>query len=348
MVSVDTDNLLVTYLKGQGGFHMKQKCNVVLAGGGVKGIGHIGAICALEKQGYCFEHMAGSSAGAIVASFLAAGYTGEEMQALMQDIDYEKFRHESFLDHFGVIGKGLHVALEYGIYSSSYLEHWLNDLLSQKHAACFGDVKNKDGSYRLQVTISDVTDQKLLVFPQDLSLFHIDIDSFPIARAVRMSMSIPFYYEPYKLKDTQGKKHYMVDGGMLSNYPIWILDDGTSVPAYPTFGLKFISGDEKAECKQECQPCDTILDYTESIISTLLEANDNFHISRSKGDFARSILIPSMISIDGEKKKISTTDFGITKAESKALFNNGYDAAQEFLKTWNFRAWIKEYRASDK
>ena len=39
--------------------------------------------------------------------------------------------------------------------------------------------------------------QELLVLPQDLRKFHIDIDSFPIAAAVRMSMSIPIFYEPY-------------------------------------------------------------------------------------------------------------------------------------------------------
>lgn len=325
-----------------------QLCNAVLEGGGVKGIGHIGAICALEKRGYQFDKVAGSSAGAIVAALLAAGYRGEEMKALMQEIDYMKFKEEDFLDHFGNIGKALSVLLDYGIYSSAYLERWLNDALAKKHVTCFKDVKKEDQSYRLQVTISDISDQRLLVFPYDLQAFHIDMDSFPIARAVRMSMSIPFYYEPYPLKDMQGRLHYMVDGGMLSNYPIWILDDGTSMPKQPTFGFKFISSTDKERCKKNILPCDSIISYTKAIVSTLLDANDNFHISRSKGDYARSILIPSMIHLQGEDKSISTTDFDITKEESMALFNNGYEAATTFLKTWDFDIWKRKYRAGIK
>ena len=44
------------------------RCNGVLEGGGVKGIGHVGAIQALEQAGYQFHRVAGSSAGAIVAA----------------------------------------------------------------------------------------------------------------------------------------------------------------------------------------------------------------------------------------------------------------------------------------
>lgn len=326
---------------------MKQNCNVVLAGGGVKGIGHIGAICALEQQGYQFKNVAGSSAGAIVASLLAVGYRGEEMRALMEDIDYVKFRQEDVLDRFKTIGKVFSVLLNYGIYSSAYLEQWLNDQLMKKHATCFGDIKREDGTYALQVTVSDISDQKLLVFPKDLQSFHIDMDSFPIARAVRMSMSIPFYYEPYSLNDIQGNPHYMVDGGMLSNYPIWILDDGQSVLKHPTFGFKFINSSDDRICKKDIPACDTIIDYTKAVISTLLDANDNFHISRSKGDFARSILIPSTIQLQGEEKRIGTTDFDITKEESRALFENGYIAAKKFLKTWDFATWKRTYRTGD-
>lgn len=322
---------------------MKKRCNVVLEGGGVKGIGHVGAMYALEKQGYTIDRIAGSSAGAIVGALLAAGYHGDEMHAIMQDVDYTKFRQGTCLDHFGTIGKALEVLFSFGIYKAQYLEQWLNNLLEVKHVTCFGDVKNPDGTYRLQVTTSDITSQELLVLPRDLAKFHIDMDSFPIARAVRMSMSIPFFYEPYKLKDEKGKVHYMVDGGMLSNYPIWILDDGTSIPDHPTFGLKF-TAQHKEECHQECVTCTNIIDYAKMIVSTLLDANDNMHISASKGDYARSILISSIITQEEGKKNISTTDFDITREESNALFENGVSAAEHFLQTWDFTQWIKLYR----
>lgn len=321
-----------------------KKCNAVLEGGGVKGIGHVGAVSYFQKDGYSFDNVAGSSAGAIVASLLVAGYTPKEMQEIMLDVDYLKFRQEDLLDYFGNVGKFLSIVFDFGIYSSSYLERWLNDLLEAKHCTCFKDVKNEDGTYRLQVTTSDLSEQELLILPQDLAKFNIDIDSFPIARAVRMSMSIPIFYEPYKLKDAHGKIHYMVDGGLLANYPIFLLDDGISTPRIPTFGFRFTSNDE--EGKKNKQDCVNIVDYAKLIVSTLLDGNENYHISKSKGDEDRTIFISSLISVDGEKKKISTTDFEISKSESQALYNNGWYSAKDFLKTWNFEEWKSVYRKS--
>lgn len=317
-------------------------CNVVLEGGGVKGIGHVGAIRALEHAGYTFQNVAGSSAGAIVASLIAAGYSGDEMRELMKSVDYRKFIQKDCLDYFGSVGMALSILFHYGIYSAAYLERWLNHLLMEKHTACFRDVKRSDGTYRLQVTTVDLTTRELLVLPRDLHKFHIDIDSFSIAEAVRMSMSIPIFYEPYVLKDTHGVAHYMVDGGLLSNYPIWILDDGKEIAKYPTFGLKFVS-DTKHHCKRLKAP-KHFLDYAKQIVSTLLDAYDHVQISNSKGDRARSILIPSTVHVEKEDYLISTTDFDITQAEGAALFDNGEQAAKAFLSNWDFQKWLRMYR----
>lgn len=100
--------------------------------------------------------------------------------------------------------------------------------------------------YRLQVIAADITDRRLLVLPGDLKSFGYDPDQFSISRAVRMSMSIPFFFEPVKLRDTNGRDHYIVDGGVLSNYPIWLLDDGKKNPPWPTFGFKLTEPDKRA------------------------------------------------------------------------------------------------------
>lgn len=317
-------------------------CNAVFEGGGVKGIGHVGAYTALEKAGYECHMVAGSSAGAIVAALIAASYHGKEMHRLMKSIDYQKFIQKDILDYFGYPGMLLSILFHYGIYSASYMEQWLNRLLMDKHTACFRDVKNEDGSYRLQVTTVDLTTRELLVLPKDLKKFHIDIDSFSIAEAVRMSMSIPIFYEPYVLRDVHGIKHYMVDGGLLSNYPIWILDDGEKPLYEPVFGFKFVD-DIKHKCKKLQAP-DHFLDYAKQIVSTLLDAFDNMQISNAKGDCARSVFIPSAVTLDGEDYHISATDFDITEAESEALFQNGKAAATKFFDTWNFRDWLRTYR----
>lgn len=60
-----------------------QKVGLVLSGGGAKGAAHIGVIKALEENGIPIDYITGTSAGAIVGSLYAMGYTPEEMVELM-------------------------------------------------------------------------------------------------------------------------------------------------------------------------------------------------------------------------------------------------------------------------
>src|ERR1700722_3936910 len=69
-----------------------QPVNLVLEGGGVKGIGLVGAISVLEEHGFSFVRGAGTSAGGIVGSLGAAGFTSVELHNLMATLDYTKFR----------------------------------------------------------------------------------------------------------------------------------------------------------------------------------------------------------------------------------------------------------------
>ena len=73
---------------------------------------------------------------------------------------------------------------------------------------------------------SDLTEQRLLVLPRDARTLGIeDLDQLNVALAVRMSMSIPVFFEPVSFTNRRtGREHLIVDGGMLSNLPIWLLD----------------------------------------------------------------------------------------------------------------------------
>ena len=63
------------------------ECNAVFEGGGIRGIAHVGAASVLQQAGYHMRYFAGSSAGAIVASLLAAGYTADELRPIMQELE---------------------------------------------------------------------------------------------------------------------------------------------------------------------------------------------------------------------------------------------------------------------
>jgi len=327
---------------------MSKKADAVFEGGGVKGIGLVGAVSEIEKAGYEFENLAGTSAGAIVAGLLAVGYTAAEIKQEMEKLDYNKFKDEGLLDKLGPLGKGITIGSSYGIYAGEYFESWYDSLLGAKGKKTFGQIKTeyKDDKYKykFQAIAADISDRKLLVLPGDLSYFGFDPDQFSISRAVRMSMSIPIFFEPVKLRDSSGVDHYIVDGGVLSNYPIWLLDDGTSTPSWPTFGFKLVKPDQRVLKKGESNSIDSIASFLKALASTTMDAHDNYHISNSKGDFDRTMAIPTVINLRGLDIEIKTTDFDITQEESQALFDNGAEVARTFLKSWNFDQWVEKYR----
>ncbi len=60
---------------------------LALSGGGVKGFAHIGCIRILEKEGYHICAVAGTSVGGLVGALYAAGYSADDMETRLKDID---------------------------------------------------------------------------------------------------------------------------------------------------------------------------------------------------------------------------------------------------------------------
>lgn len=314
---------------------MSVKCNAVFEGGGVKAIALAGAVSVLEEHGYEFVNLAGTSAGAIVAALLAAGYNSQEIKGILLETDFTKFRDETLLAKFGILGKTLKVLLKYGVYSSDYFESWLNGLLYKKGRLRFGDLRrNGKCGCCFQAIASDLSGHRMLVLPRDLGDFTANAESFSIARAVRMSMSIPVYYEPVYLNG-----HIIVDGGLLSNYPLWLFDDEGGC-GLPTIGMK-LSGDSVGEGGGS--EIENLVDYAKALVTTALDAHDNYYVSTKTGDKQRTIFISTTVNINGVKKVIKTTDFNISRNESLALFENGASAARSFLAEWNHNEWARRF-----
>jgi NTE family protein len=182
--------------------------DLVLEGGGVKGIGLVGAYAALSEKGYTFHRIAGTSAGAIVGALIAAGMQPAELEQVMREVQYGRFEDEGFLDHVGLPGKAMSLLFEKGIYEGEYLRTWLDGLLTKLGKRTFGDMRLDDPdsslppeqSYRLVVMVSDVTRGELARLPWDYPRYGLKPDDQLVADAVRASMSIPFFYEPVRFK----------------------------------------------------------------------------------------------------------------------------------------------------
>lgn len=207
------------------------KADLALEGGGVKGIGLVGAITTLASHDYTFPRVAGTSAGAIVGALVAACVaTNTEvsvLETIMNEVEYPKFRDESLLDHLGPPGEIAELLVHRGIYKGDYFHGWIESQLKAIGVETFGQLRISDEDdpqsalpeerrYRLVALASDVTRGQLVYLPWDCKDYGIDPDEVRVADAVRASMSIPFFFQPFNLPNT---KSTWVDGGMLENFP---------------------------------------------------------------------------------------------------------------------------------
>lgn len=303
------------------------KVDLVCEGGGVKGIALVGSICYLEEQGYTFENIAGTSAGAIVASLLAVGYNAKELKDILFNLDYKNFNDKNLLQSIPLIGQPISLLINKGIYAGEYVETFLTEKFKAKGKTKFKDI-SINGVSRLKVIASDITNKDLLILPDDLAKYGLDPMEFDIATAVRMSMSIPLYYNPVII-EYKNISSYIVDGGLLSNFPIWIFDT-MKIPDWPTFGLRLVSDNDYAIPNSS----PNIISYITNIVDTAISKNETVYLTDKNS--VRTIDIPTF--------NIKTTDFNISKADTTLLFKSGYNSAKKFLNGWNFENYIEKYR----
>ncbi|MGH2631479.1 MAG: patatin-like phospholipase family protein [Actinomycetota bacterium] len=323
--------------------------DLVLEGGGVKGIGLVGAYSALCDADYTVHRIAGSSAGAIVGALVAAGMEPKELATVMRTVDYGRFQDEGFIDHLGSVGKGLSILFEKGIYEGRYLHEWLDGLLTTLGKRAFGDFRIDDPNsslppekaYRLVVMTSDVSRGVLVRLPWDYARYGLKADDQLVADAVRASMSIPFFYEPVRFtgRDEDGKevRSFMVDGGMLSNFPIEVFDrtDGKP-PRWPTFGIK-LSAKPPATVVHRFKVKGS-LGLARAMVGTMTNFHDQMHVDDP------SVLARTMFVDTGTVK---ATDFDLDDLTQDMLFDNGRRGAQKFLEGWDFDAYVAAFRGGD-
>ncbi len=304
--------------------------DAVFEGGGVKGIGLVGALCVAEKKGYKWKRVAGTSAGSILAALLAAGYTGQEMYEIMINKNFADFLAPTWYDYIPFLGPSARLWFKKGLHSTNRLEKWLEQLLAAKGVHTFADLEQKET--KLHVIVSDITLENLLVLPQDLVPYGYDPDCFSVAKAVRMSCSIPFFFEPAKLVNKEiNKACYIVDGGLLSNYPVWLFD--ADDPEWPTFGFRLTS-----DTVATGNTIDSPLSMFKALFETMMDAHDNRNIREHEQ--VRTIAVPA--------KNVKLTDFSIDLKKREELFQSGVTAAEDFFRKFSFSSYLEMRTKVDK
>lgn len=312
------------------------RADLVLEGGGVKGIGLVGALSVLEEAGYRFERVAGTSAGSIVGALVAAGMTSAEMYDVMTSLDYLRFRDATLLTRIPVLGQLLSLFVHEGVYEGRYVQSFVADRLRDKGVTTWADLRREDPDsslppdhrYKLVVHVSDVSGGALLRLPWVYeSGFGMTPDDQSVADAVRASSSIPFFFRPQKLKGAGGATSWLVDGGMLSNFPIDVFDRTDGQPSrWPTIGIK-LSAERSPDTPG--RKVSGLISLTKALVGTMTGWYDRMHINDPD-------VIKRTIFVD--TTGIRATDFGITKRQQDQLYENGRVAAT---------AWLAKQKAAE-
>jgi len=185
------------------------KLGLVLAGGGIRGAAHIGAIKALEEDGIKVDVVAGTSAGSMVAALYGMGYTADEMYEILKK--YAKtvmgitprYLFENLRENNGIKVKG--------IVSGVNIEKVFQEIAKVKKIETIDDIKMP-----IAIIASDLLQSRKVVFTNRKNLTE---DSYPedinIGTAVRASCSVPGVYAPVEIENYQ-----LVDGGIFNNLPV--------------------------------------------------------------------------------------------------------------------------------
>jgi NTE family protein len=305
------------------------QADAVFQGGGVKGIALVGALLSFAEEGWTdWVSVAGTSAGSIVAGFLGCGYSPDQLEGVLRKTPYAKF--EDFGPGGEFIGGGINLLTHHGLAHGEEFHRWFDTMIEGQ---TFADVTKRGKT--LKMIAADITQKQLLVLPDDLPQYldpktkqPIDIPKFKVADAVRMSMSIPFFFQPVQLVHAEtGAKSTIVDGGMLSNFPVWLFDVKDGAPKRPTFGFRLFGGKSmtpgglQSVVKRVAWP----IAFGWDMFQTSMEAWDKRFMSHS------TCVRTCAISAEG----VGTVDFNLTEADQTKLLESGQKAGHEFLADFN-------------
>ncbi|HHY73074.1 MAG TPA: patatin-like phospholipase family protein [Bacillus bacterium] len=285
----------------------------VFSGGGMKAIAFVGAIEVMEREGFIFKKVAGTSAGAIIAALIKAGYKANEIKEILTEVNFKKFLDRPNTRIPIPLLKWAHFYFRMGVYKGDALEAWMAQLLKDRGIETFADIE--EGS--LKIIASDLTKGRMITLPDDLSEYGLNQHAFPIAKAVRMSAGIPYFFEPMKIYDRLGIKSVIVDGAVLSNFPIWLFETNDD---RPIVGFKLSP-------KLENTPPNNIknaFDMLPALIETMLTAHDARYISKKVA--SQIIFIPI--------ESVKNTEFTLSSKMKKELAEVGRQKAEEFIEKW--------------
>jgi NTE family protein len=311
--------------------------NLVFEGAGIRGLAYGGAIEELEKQGILsgIEKVGGTSAGAITALLLALDYTSNEITELVYQTDYNRFNSGRFF----FLGGLYRMKKRYGWYRGDKFSAWLENAIRTKTGnsdITFAELQAQ-GYKALYITATCLNRQQLLVFS------HESYPHMKIKDAVRISMSIPLYFEAVFIDQTgrviskptpTAQLDLVMDGGITANFPIFLFDSlalseqpEQRIPNPATLGIRIDSEEQivldQGERNLVHHPVNSLQEYFQAFYIYVLENLNRPQLTDA--DWQRTISVSSA-GIGPRVKRLSP-------AQKQALLDSGTKGVLEFLAT---------------
>ncbi len=301
--------------------------NLVFEGSGIRGIAFCGVIDELESRQLMpsVEKVGGTSAGAITALTISLGYSGKEIQEIIGQTNFKKFNDGRYL----FVGGINRTSKFFGWYRGRRVENWLEQIIAQKTGNAdisFAELHQR-GFKDLYVTGTCLNRQQLVIFS------HETYPKMKVKDAVRISMSIPLYFEAVFI-DKEGKLvrrpqqkenlDVMVDGGLIGNFPIRMFDSA-AITNPATLGFR-IDSDEQIKNDREGKsiaalPVNSFNQYMAALYNMVIENLNRQPLT--KEDWQRTVSIS-----DG---RIAPRIRKLSKEEIRILIENGRQAIKTYL-----------------
>jgi predicted acylesterase/phospholipase RssA len=176
--------------------------NLVLSGGGVRGLYYIGFMKYYSEKLKHFTNIVGTSIGAFVAVAIALGYSGEELLSyLLNIVDYSRVKSIQIFEFINNLG----------LDNGAKLEHFIKKMIRDKIGRKDITFKQAYKQYGKNIILTAVC-------VETKELVYLSKETFPhmkIWKGVRMSLGVPFLFKPFLY---YGKNY--IDGGLKHNFPI--------------------------------------------------------------------------------------------------------------------------------
>lgn len=282
------------------------KFGLCLAGGGVKGAAHIGAIKALEEEKIKVDCISGTSSGSIVATLYAVGYSSDEIKEIFE----ENAKNIKYIDLKNILNiiKNIFIKHKFiieGFNTGEIIEKIINKYCKQKNIININDIEKNILIASVSLNTGKVYFFESIKNDYRYSDDMIHIKDIEIGKAVRASCSFPGVFCPCKIGDDM-----LIDGGVRENTP-WkeIKNMGIDKVMCITFE------EEKKDKKDK-----NIIDAISGAINLMGRELSNYELVGT--DYVLKI----------KTKEVSLLD----STEINYLYRQGYYQTKKFLKKINY------------